>query len=65
MLGRLWLLASWLARWRRVKVWPADVRRHLYREQTRGMGLRMTERLRNTLRPGWLRLRAPEDEGGD
>jgi len=35
---------------------PEDVERHLYRQQTRGMGLRMTEGLRDRLRPGWLRV---------
>jgi hypothetical protein len=36
---------------------PEDVERQSYRQQTRGMGLRWTEALRDRLRPGWLRVR--------
>ncbi len=39
------------------------VRRHMFRAQTRGMGVRWTEWLRDRLRPRWLRVR-PEDESG-
>jgi hypothetical protein len=65
VLGRLWLLGTWLAAWRRVKVRPEDVQRHIYRAQTRGKGLRLTEWLRDRLRPAWLRVRHSEDEAGD
>ena len=44
---------------------PADVQRHLFREQTRGMGLRMTDWLRNHLRPHWLRVRPAAEETPD
>jgi hypothetical protein len=33
------------------------VQRQLFRDQTRRMGLRWTEALRDTLRPGWFRVR--------
>jgi hypothetical protein len=50
---------TWLAARRRLPARPDDVERQLYRHQTRGMGLRMTEWLRDRLRPAWLRLRRP------
>ena len=50
---------TWLAAWRRVPARPEDVQRQLYRQQTRGMGLRMIEWLRDRLRPSWLRLKRP------
>jgi hypothetical protein len=34
-----------------------------YRSQTRGMGLRMTETLRDRLRPTWLKMRAEDSAG--
>ncbi len=55
--GRIWLLSSWVAARRRLRVRPEDVQRQVHRHQTRGMGLRMSEWLRDRLRPGWLRLR--------
>jgi hypothetical protein len=57
LLSRLWLVGAWLASRRRPRVLPEDVARHIYRSQTRGGGLRMTEWLRDRLRPAWLRLR--------
>jgi hypothetical protein len=51
-----WTFVTWLAARRRAVVRPTDVARHLYRRQTRGLGLRMTAWLRDRLRPGWLRL---------
>ena len=65
MLSRLWLLGTWLAAWRRAKVRPEDVQRQVYRAQTRGMGLRLTEWLRDRLRPAWLHVRRSENEAGD
>lgn len=49
--------ASLLGRVRRRRVGAGDVARLSYREQTRRMGLRMDERLRDLLRGNWLRLR--------
>jgi hypothetical protein len=55
----LWSLATaWAAR-RRPRAAP---RSPDFRAQTRGMGLRMSEWLRDRLRPGWLRLRPPSDD---
>ena len=65
LFGRLWLVGTWLAARRRAKVRPEDVQHHLYRQQTRGLGLRWTEWLRDRLRPRWLRVRRDEDEGGE
>jgi hypothetical protein len=65
MLGRLWLLGTWLAALRRAKARPEDVQRQVYRAQTRGMGLRLSEWLRDRLRPTWLRVRRSDDEAGD
>lgn len=47
---------------RRPRIRPRDYAPHLYRSQTRGMGLRLTEWLRNRLRPRWLRVRRAERE---
>jgi hypothetical protein len=41
------------------------VQRQLYRQQTHGLGLRMTEWLRDHLRPRWLRLRHDAEDAGD
>ncbi|MGD8451048.1 MAG: hypothetical protein PVJ57_04460 [Phycisphaerae bacterium] len=60
----LWSWGTWWASFRRPRVRPEDVRRHLYRQQTRGMGVRWSEWLRDRLRPTWLRLRR-EDRGTD
>ena len=62
LLTRVWLLGTWLAAQRRPRVRPADVARQLYRAQTRGMGLRVTEWLRDHLRPAWLRVRPGDDD---
>jgi hypothetical protein len=53
----LWRFGAWLASWRRARVRPEHVRQHVYRQQTRGMGLRMSEWLRDRARPVWLRIR--------
>ncbi|MCK4341569.1 MAG: hypothetical protein KAY37_07600 [Phycisphaerae bacterium] len=58
------MLSTWLDAHRRPKVRPEDVRRQLYRQQTRGMGVRMTEAWRDRLRPTWLRLRRREEDVG-
>ncbi len=55
-----WRIGTWLAAKRRLRARPQDVHRQLYRTQTRGMGVRVTEWLRNRLRPGWLRLHPGE-----
>jgi|GEM_PF-3663950 len=54
---RLWLAGTWLAKYRRPCIAAQDWNCHVYRQQTRGMGVRMTEWLRDRLRPRWLRLR--------
>ncbi len=54
---RAWWLATWLAERRRPRpATPTDVEKHVFRHQTRGMGLRMTEHLRDEMRPRWLRV---------
>lgn len=53
----IWVLGGWLASRRRPVVRTSDVAQQEYRTQTRGMPLRMTEWLRDRLRPWWLRLR--------
>jgi len=58
----VWRLGGWLAARRRPKVLPEDVQRWAFRHQLRGMNVRLTERLRDRLRPSWLRLRR---EDGD
>jgi len=62
--GWLWSMVTWLKARRPPNVRPEDVRRHLYRWQTRGMGLRMSEWLRDRLRPRWLRLRRGNGQEG-
>jgi hypothetical protein len=57
----LWLWSTWLAARRRVRVSPDDLRRLDFPAQTRGRGLRMTEWLRDRLRPGWLRMRRGDE----
>ncbi len=56
-LSRVWALAAWLAARRRVQIPDAAAIEADFRCQTRGRGLRMTEWLRDRLRPSWLRLR--------
>lgn len=61
LLRRAWTLAAWLSARRRVQadtVVPPDT----HRRQTRGMGVRMNEQLRDRMRPRWLRLRVPDEE---
>ncbi len=48
---------AWLAFRMRSRARPEDVQRQLFRHQTRGMGLRMTDWLRDRARPRWLRVR--------
>jgi len=38
----------------------ADIRRHLWCENTRRMGLRFVEAIRDAWRARWLRIRRPE-----
>jgi len=59
----IWSLGAWLAGRRRPGAAPADVARLEYRTQARGMPLRMTEWLRDRLRPAWLRLHRDRDRG--
>jgi hypothetical protein len=59
---RAWLLSTWLDARRKAGAGDADVARHLYRHQTRGMNLRLSEWLRDRLRPSWLRLRGSSDD---
>jgi len=59
----LWTVGGWFALRRRQEPRPDEITRHDYRTQTRGMALRMTERLRDRLRPSWLRLRRETSEG--
>jgi len=53
----LWSMGTWLASRRRPRIRPEDYRPYLYRHQTRLLGVRMIEWLRDRLRPAWLRLR--------
>ncbi len=59
----IWIVAVWFASRRRARPRPEDYSAHLYRTQTRGMGLRLTEWLRDRLRPGWLHIR--RERGAD
>jgi hypothetical protein len=52
-----WLLLTWLAARRRRRGSAGQYQRHIFRTQVRGAGIRMTEFLRDRLRPGWLRVR--------
>ncbi len=55
--GAAWALAVWLSARRAARA-DGDAHRRLdFRTQTRGMGLRLTEWLRDRMRPGWLRVR--------
>jgi hypothetical protein len=53
----LWMLGAALAQRRRAQFTVRDVQRHDFRWQTRRMGMRQTEWLRDRLRTRWLRLR--------
>ena len=57
MTGWIWALGAWWAGRRKPRARPEHVSRQVYRVQTRGLGLRFTEFLRDRLRPRWLRLR--------
>jgi hypothetical protein len=61
----VWVLGGWRASRRRAMAGPEEVTRHEYRTQTRGMALRMTEWLRDRLRPSWLRLRDDHSTDAD
>lgn len=56
-LGALWAALSWLLARRRTRLEARDGLRGDFRTQTRGGGFRVTEWLRDRLRPGWLRMR--------
>jgi hypothetical protein len=62
LIERCWTLATWLAARRKAKVLPEDLARSDYRGQTRGMGLRMREALRDKLRPRWLKVIQNDEE---
>lgn len=62
VLARLWLLGVWVAARRRVRARTEDVQGQVYRQQTRGMGVRMSEWLRDRMRPTWLRVQRDEDD---
>ena len=55
-LTRLWQLGSWFAARRKPRPRPGDVHRHLWRTDTRRMNVRITELLRDRMRPRWLRI---------
>lgn len=63
MLTAAWRGACWIAVRRRSRASARGFAEREMRSQTRGMGLRMTEGLRDRLRPAWLRLRRepPQD----
>lgn len=61
----LWSAGTWLASRRRVRIRREDEQRFVYRHQTRLMGVRLTEWLRDRLRPRWLRLRKFPLESSD
>lgn len=54
-----WLAAAWLASRRRTRATAAQSQRHVFRDQTRRMGLRFDEPLRDTMRTRWLRVVRP------
>lgn len=57
VLSRAWLaLLAWRTS-RRLSPTPEDVARFDFPSQVRGRGVRLTEWLRDRLRPGWLRVR--------
>ncbi|MBN2446234.1 MAG: hypothetical protein JXO22_05895 [Phycisphaerae bacterium] len=57
LLNWLWSVGTLVGGLLRPRVREVDIRRQDYRGQTRGMGLRMTEPLRDRLRRRWLRVR--------
>ena len=59
--GAVWMVGAALAQRSQARYTVRDVRRHDFRWQTRGMGLRRTEWLRDRLRAGWLRIRRPDE----
>jgi hypothetical protein len=61
----IWALGGWLASRHRAAARAEDIARHEYRTQTRGMALRITEWLRDRLRPSWLRVRDDHSTDAD
>jgi hypothetical protein len=61
LIGALFLAATWLRSRRRTRASFADHARLDFKPQTRGRGLRLTEWLRDKLRPDWLRIRSAGD----
>jgi hypothetical protein len=60
-LHAVWSLSDWLATRRRAQPTPGQMRRLDISTRTRGRGMRMTEWLRDRLRPGWLRVRRDDE----
>jgi hypothetical protein len=60
-IAHLWLALTWWRARRRLPATAEDVARLDFHQQLRGRGLRMTEWLRDRLRPGWLRMRREEE----
>ncbi|RMF76485.1 MAG: hypothetical protein D6744_12260, partial [Planctomycetota bacterium] len=52
-----WELGRFIGRIRTLRADERTVRRLIYRDQTKSIGVRMTETLRDRLRRRWLRLR--------
>ena len=59
---RLWSFGTWWASRRTRAAREEDVQRHVYRTQTRGMGLRLSGWARDRLRRRWLKLRPRDAE---
>jgi hypothetical protein len=63
-LSRIWLaLLAWRT-WRRLPADPQAAARLDFPSQMRSRGVRMTEWLRDRLRPGWLRIRRSDSDVG-
>jgi hypothetical protein len=56
MIGWILSLAFALIPWRSARPRDEDFRREIWRTDTRRMGVRFTERLRDRFRRTWLRL---------
>ncbi len=61
-LTRVWALGAWWAGRRKPRAGLEHVRRYLWRSDTRRMNVRITELLRDRMRPRWLRI--VRDEAG-
>lgn len=59
LLTRLWNLGTFLAGRRRARPRPEDIRRLDWPTDTRRIGVRVNELLRDRMRPRWLRLVRP------